>query len=185
MKKILAMALLSIQTTVTLACTAYSPMSVVVPSLNGIPTAGKDCKEAPLEQCFCTDEVVWEHYELVDNEVVDYISKVNEVSCTDSVDCGAKFILLECADINQKINNYDLLQVYCALPVMKIDGKKLVESPSKKAAYEAAQAEGKELEISNRRAKRLARKEAKESIDDANTVAKLKGIVKKLIEAQE
>jgi len=59
-------------------------------------------------------------------------------------DCDDKFSSLIC-DSGSKINNYDLLEVYCATDVMRF-AKKLQESPVKKAAYEAEQSAKASLE---------------------------------------
>jgi len=76
--------------------------------------------------------------EEVDNIVLDYVAKLQEESCLDIADCDIKFAALVCAE-GVAINNYDLLQVYCAKDIMKVDGKKLQESAAKKAAQEAKQ----------------------------------------------
>ena len=99
------------------------------------------------EPCHCVDNVDPYISELVDNIVLDYIAKSNEIICSDAMDCDAKFIELSCSLDEEKIKNYDLLSVYCAKPIYKIEGKKLAESASKKASYEAAQAAKKQLEI--------------------------------------
>lgn len=123
------------------ACQLSIPESYVPTFLNP-PVSGHymKCEEKPEEKCFCVDSVDPWSSELVDNEVIDYISKLNETSCSDIADCDAKFITASCDPFYEKINNYDLLQVYCVKNIIKIDGKKLAESPSKKAAYEAAKA---------------------------------------------
>lgn len=96
--------------------------------------------------CYCADGISWEYAELVDNEVLDYISKLNEVSCESQEDCDNKFQTSSCLEGYEKIKNYDQLEVYCVKDVMKIDGKKLVNSTSKKATYDAAQATKAQLE---------------------------------------
>lgn len=106
-----------------------------------------DCNSSEQHVCFDIDACNLEICELVDNEVLDYISKSNEITCSDELDCDAKFIEISCSLDEEKIKNYDLLSVYCTKPIYKIDGKKLAESPSKKATYEAAQAAKKQLEI--------------------------------------
>ena len=130
------------------ACQISIPESYVPTFLNP-PVSGHymKCEDKPEEKCFCVDSVDPWASELVDNEVIDYISKLNETSCSDIADCDAKFIELSCSLDEEKIKNYDLLSVYCAKPIYKIDGKKLVENAEKKAAYEAAQASKKQLEI--------------------------------------
>ena len=152
---------------------------------NGEGVAGLyECKDKPLEKCHCFDNLgAWETLELVDEYVVDYISKVDEVACESELDCDDKFAALTCAE---KIKNYESLSVYCAVPVMKIDGKKLVENKAKKAAHEAAKVEEEAQELTKRDRKKAVRKALKEAdLDGANSIVKLKAIVKALIEAQE
>lgn len=142
--KYLVLLVLSINT--ALACRLSIPESYVPTFLNP-PVVGKymSCEDAPAEKCHCVDSVNSWYAELVDNEVLDYISKLNETSCDSIEDCDAKFITSQCLTDYEKIKNYDLMQVYCVKNVMKIDGKKLVESPTKKAAYLAAQANAEGL----------------------------------------
>jgi hypothetical protein len=113
--------------------------TVYVDSLRCLKIEGVECFDVaacPINEC-----------ELVDNYVLDYIAKSNETACTDELDCDTKFIELSCSLDEEKIKNYDLLSVYCAKPIYKIEGKKLAESASKKAAHEAAEASKKQLEI--------------------------------------
>jgi hypothetical protein len=140
--------LVAFQIATAKACQLSIPESYVPTFLNP-PVSGHyiKCEEKPDEKCFCVDSVDPWTSELVDNVVLDYIAKSNEIICTDELDCDAKFIELSCSLDEEKIKNYDLLSVYCAKPIYKIEGKKLVESASKKAAYEAAQASKKQLEI--------------------------------------
>ena len=151
--------------------------TVYVNSARCIEVEGVECFDVaacPLDEC-----------ELIDNEVLDYISKTNETSCTDELDCDAKFIEISCSLDEEKIKNYDLLNVYCTKPIYKIDGKKLVESEEKKAAYKAARKAEKDLELDKKEAKKLLKLSIKEDIKNATTVAKLKALIEKLIEAQE
>ena len=136
------------------ACQLSIPESYVPTFLNP-PVSGPYMK-CESEPCHCVDNVDPYISELVDNIVLDYIAKSNEIICTDELDCDAKFIELSCSLDEEKIKNYDLLSVYCAKPIYKIDGKKLVENAEKKAAYKAA-----------KEAKRIAR-EAKIAQKEAN-----------------
>ena len=160
------------------------PISEVVKAINLEPNAGSiTCEQLPQEQCFDYSGVNWHYAELIDNKVIDYISKVDEVACESELDCDDKFAALDCAE---KIKNYELLSVYCAVPVMKIGGKKLVENKAKKAAHEAAKVEEEAQELTKRDRKKAVRKALKEAdLDGANSIVKLKAIVKALIEAQE
>ena len=131
-----------------LACQLSIPESYI-PTFLAPPVSGgyMKCEDKPEEKCFCVEAVDPWTSELADNEVLDYIAKSNEITCSDELDCDAKFIELSCSLDEEKIKNYELLSVYCAKPIYKIDGKKLVENSEKKAAYEAAQASKKQLEI--------------------------------------
>jgi hypothetical protein len=131
-----------------LACQLSIPESYIPTFLNPPVSGGyMKCEEKPEEKCFCVEAVDPWTSELVDNLVLDYIEKSNEIACVDELDCDAKFIEISCSLDEEKIKNYDLLSVYCAKPIYKIEGKKLAESASKKAAYEAAQSSKKQLEI--------------------------------------
>ena len=127
------------------ACQISIPESYVPTFLN--PPVSGPYEKCESEPCHCVDNVDPYISELVDNIVLDYIAKSNEITCNDELDCDAKFIELSCSLDEEKIKNYDLLSVYCAKPIYKIDGKKLAENAEKKAAYKAAQASKKQLEI--------------------------------------
>jgi hypothetical protein len=93
------------------------------------------CNEKP---CLCADGIEWSYAELGDNVVLDYIDKKDVVSCASSIDCNEKFEVHTCSlGDYTKIKNYDLREVYCVKEITKVDGKKLVNSPVKKAAHEA------------------------------------------------
>ena len=167
----------------SLACQISIPESYI-PTFLAPPVSGhyQKCESEP---CHCVDNVDPYISELIDNEVLDYIAKSNETSCTDEIDCDAKFIEISCSLDEEKIKNYELLNVYCTKPIYKIDGKKLVESEEKKAAYKAARKAEKDLELDKKEAKKLLKLSIKEDIKNATTVAKLKALIEKLIEAQE
>lgn len=68
--------------------------------------------------------------------VEDNYLKADTEDCSDEADCTAKFVALVCSqDDWQKINNIELLQVYC----VKLAGKKLVKDVSGFNAYKATQ----------------------------------------------
>lgn len=192
----------------------YLPESEVVKALNKEPNAGsKTCQDLPEETCHNYDGIQWEIAELADNYVLDYIAKENEQSCELLIepkpepvegeervpfdpdeervpfnpykDCDDKFIELSCSIDSEKIKNYETLSVYCAVEVMKVDGKKLVESAEKKAAYKAARKAEKDAEQSAKEAKKALKLAIKEDVKTATTVAKLKVLIEKLIEAQD
>jgi hypothetical protein len=167
---------------------------------NGVPPL-YSCADKPDEECLCADSIIWEEAEIIDIEVLDYISKENVQACElliepESIegeepkpfskyqDCDDKFTALVC-DKGEAVKNYDELEVYCVKNVMKTE-KKLVNSPVKKAAHEALKT-AKEKEIKDKESKINAAKEALKNadIDGATTIAKLKVIVKALLEAQE
>jgi hypothetical protein len=119
------------------ACKNSAPESVVRAMTKEQEIEGKECKDLPDEQCICFDGIDVNSAELVDNMVLDFIRKENAVSCTDEADCLAKEAEQVCT-LGKVIRTES--EVYCAVEVMKADGKKLVESESKKAAREAAAA---------------------------------------------
>ena len=168
---------------------------------NGVPPLYK-CEDKPEEKCHCADDVIWETAEFVDNEVLDYIKKIDAVSCEKLVkpeaiegeevlpfneyqDCDDKFEALACNGKQEKIKNYDSMEVYCAKEIMKVDGKKLVNSESKKAQRKAEKEAEKEAELSNKAAKKALKLSIKDDIKNATTVAKLKAVIEKMIEVQE
>ena len=164
MKYLIAL-IISINT--ALACQVSIPESYVPTFLNP-PVMGHYPKCNESEACYCADSVNPWTAELVDNVVVDYIAKTDEVSCELQTepeviivegeepierlpfnpyqDCDDKFIEISCKDGAEAIKNYDLMQVYCAKEIMKIDGKKLIESEVKKAAHVAAKKAEKDAE---------------------------------------
>lgn len=138
------------------------------------------------EPCHCVDKINAWHAELVDNAVLDYIAKSNETACVDELDCDAKFIELSCSLDEEKIKNYDSLSVYCAKPVYKIEGKKLVENPDKKAAYEASQLADKASKEKKEKDKKAAiQKFLATDISKANSIVKLQAILIDLQKSQE
>ena len=68
---------------------------------------------------------------------------------------------------------------------INVETKVLKNSEVKKAALEAKKQAEKELELSNKAAKKALKQSIKNDIKDATTVAKLRALVEKLIEAQE
>lgn len=108
----------------------------------------RTCELIEKSNCYDFLNCPREFCDIVDNVVLDYVKKENTQPCnllenTESLeefnqykDCDDKFSVLACEQ-GTPIKNYDQLEVYCAVEVMKVDGKKLVESPEKKAAYEA------------------------------------------------
>lgn len=164
------------------ACQISIPESYVPTFLN--PPVSGHYQKCESEPCHCVDKINPYYSELVDNEVVDYVSQKQYESCIDEADCDQKFSYLVCTE-GTEIKNYETLSVYCAVDVMRIDGKKLVESPSKKAAYEAAKQAEKEAEQLAKENKEALKLAVRAEIKDATTVAKLRALVEKLIEAQE
>lgn len=168
---------------------------------NGVPPLFK-CSDKPEEKCHCADEVIWEQADFEDDIVLDYIKKVDVVSCEKLIapeviegeeplpfneyqDCDDKFEALVCKDKQEKIKNYDSMEVYCAKEIMKIDGKKLVNSEAKKAQKKAERQAEKELEETKKEAKKALKQAIKADIKDATTVAKLRALIEKLIEVGE
>lgn len=85
------------------------------------------------------EAINFNYADLMDNYVLDYVSKQGEQSCQSELDCDAAFASFTC-QTGEAIKNYKTLSLYCAVDVMKIDGKKLVNNPAKKAAYDLAEA---------------------------------------------
>lgn len=174
----------------------HLPESEVIKAINLEPNAGSvSCKDRPDEKCYSYEGIQWETAELVDNEVLDFIKKSNEVKCElkeiepsesdikmfSYEDCDKKVEALDCGK-NEKIKNYDIGEVYCIKNIMKIDGKKLVNSPEKKKKHEE-----KLKDIEDKRKAKSDKKASLKNIDidKINTVKELKAIVKDLIELQE
>jgi len=127
---------------------------------NGVPPLFS-CSDKPDEDCFCADTIIWEQAEIINVDVLDHIKKKQVESCeklpeleviegeeplpfSEYADCDAKFEALVC-DNGEKIKNYDSLEVYCAVEVMK-KVNKLVNSEVKKAEIESSRAIKKQLE---------------------------------------
>lgn len=173
---------ISLNISTALACQLSIPESYIPTFLNP-PVSGHYMK-CESEPCHCVDSVDPWTYELIDNEVIDYVAKSNEIACVDELDCDAKFIEISCSLDEEKIKNYELLSVYCAKPIYKIDGKKLAESPSRKAAHLAAK-EAKKIAKDVKIAKKLADKvelfALKKADIDAMTVSQRNAVMIKLI----
>ena len=164
------------------ACQISIPESYVPTFLN--PPVSGHYQKCESEPCHCVDNVDPYISELVDNIVLDYIAKSNEIACVDELDCDAKFIEISCNLDEEKINNYDLLQVYCVKNIMKIDGKKLVENSEKKAAYKAAKEAkriAKEAKIAQKEANKVELFALKKADIDAMTVSQRNAVIVKLI----
>ena len=164
------------------ACQLSIPESYVPTFLNP-PVSGPYMK-CESEPCHCVDNVDPYISELVDNIVLDYIAKSNEVACVDELDCDAKFIELSCSLDEEKIKNYELLSVYCAKPIYKIDGKKLAENAEKKAAYKAAKEArriAREAKIAQKEANKVELFALKKADIDAMTVSQRNAVTMKIL----
>ena len=106
----------------------------IYPAVEDCKNKHSDCLEIPESVSSCKELL---DYESVDNMVIDFIRKENAVSCLDEADCLAKEAAQVCT-IGKVIRTES--EVYCAVEVMKAEGKKLVVSEEKKAAREAAEA---------------------------------------------
>jgi hypothetical protein len=164
------------------ACSNSIPMSEVVKAVALEPDAGsKTCADLPQEQCVCYDGIDWNSADLVDNEVVDFIRKEQVDSCASPEECQLKLEALVCVKGKPIMTESE---VYCAVEMMKKDGKKLVESPVKKAAKELKENDEKEALKLKLEARKLARERLKAlNPDGARTIADLKAMVRDLIEA--
>jgi hypothetical protein len=90
-----------------------------------------DCERVSGEECFDLGIYPSSIHSEYDKEVDDYTRptyfKADELSCSDEIDCSAKFLALTCTQNDYyKIKNLDLLQVYC----VKLAGyeKKFIKS---------------------------------------------------------
>lgn len=158
-----------------LACQLSIPESYVPTFLN--PPVSGHYQKCESEPCHCVDSINPWYSELVDNEVIDYVAWRQVESCTDEADCDDKFSRIVCTE-GEEIKNYEQLSVYCAVNIMKIDGKKLVESPSKKAAYEAAKLAEKEAEEDKVLNKKAAIERVKAFEPKGTTISALKAELK-------
>lgn len=161
----------------------------------GVPPLYK-CEDKPDEKCHCADSIIWEQAEITDIDVVDYVKKENAEKCemveidngsvrfSSYKDCDDKFEKLICKE-GEAIKNYFQLEVYCAVNVMKKE-KAIVNSEIKKDQKEAIEEAKKLAEKVKAQKIENAKQTLKElDINGATTVAKLKVIVKALLEAQE
>lgn len=132
------------------ASTNCAPESIIRAMTQNIPIAGKECKDAPTEQCICFDGINVMDSDLIDNMVIDFIRKEKEEACLDEADCQLKLEALVCS-LGSPVKNLESLSVYCAVEAYKKDGVKLVESPAKKtarlASEKAAEDSKKALEL--------------------------------------
>jgi hypothetical protein len=156
-----------------------------------VPTLVSDGPSAiemscPSGDCVCTDGIDVSLAAYVDNIVLDYVSKVGVVTCDtsiDMVDCDTKFAALTCSE-GVAIKNYLLQEVYCAVGVMKADGKKLVVDEAKLAAKDAEKAARqvvKAAKIANREALKAELFALKKSEIDAMSVSQRNGVLFKLL----
>lgn len=136
MKKILLASFLFLSLP-AFSCVNTIPQSEAEREIKKIPASTTlSCGDLPDEPCLCFDGIILEAAELVDNEVVDYVAWKQFESCKDELDCEEKFSRLSCKEGAEK-KNLENMSVYCAVNIMKKEGKKLVNSPEKKAAFEA------------------------------------------------
>jgi len=157
------------------ACQLSIPESYVPTFLN--PPVSGHYEKCESEPCHCVDKINPYFAELVDNYVLDYVSQRQYESCLDQSDCDDKFSRIVCTE-GEEIKNYETLSVYCAVNVMKIEGKKLVESAEKKAAHESLKALEKQVEIAKIENKKLALEQIKAFEPKATTIAGLKAELK-------
>lgn len=179
MKYLIALSLISFNSFACLNPISESNASKAIEF--GVEKSEISCNEGT---CYCADGINLKIAELVDNEVIDYVSQKQYESCMDEADCDDKFSRIVCTE-GTEIKNYETLSIYCAVDVMKVEGKKLVESEAKKDAHKAARKAEKDAEQSAKEAKKALKLAIKEDVKTATTVAKLKVLIEKLIEAQD
>jgi len=167
--KYLLLFILSINT--ALACQLSIPESYVPTFLN--PPVSGHYEKCEKEPCHCVDNVNPYFSELINNEVIDYVAWRQVETCSDELDCDEKFSYLKCTE-GTEIKNFEQLSVYCAVNIMKIEGKKLVESAEKKQAYESIKALEKQVETAKVENKKSAIERVKAFEPKGTTIAALK-----------
>jgi hypothetical protein len=135
------------------------------------------CEEAENHPCYDIDICPEKYCELVDNYILDHIATRQYEVCESEEDCDEKFSRIVCVE-GEEIKNYETLSVYCAVNIMRAEGKKLVESPSKKAAYEAKMIADREAIQIHLKEKLAAKARVKAFIPVATTVLGLKAELK-------
>lgn len=165
-----------------ISCKLSIPESYVPTFLNP-PVSGhyEKCEDKPEEKCHCVEKIDPWSAELIDNEVIDFIRKENTLSCASEEEC----LKIESEKVCEKgkvIRTES--EVYCAVEMMKKDGKKLVESESKKEARRVARQAEKDAEDAEDKARKDSLKALKDAppVDEpvGTTIAQLRGEVKEL-----
>ena len=146
-------------------CKNKLPMSEVVKAMNLEAGAGKvKCKEKPKEQCICFDGIKWETAKVVDRYIENKEKPIREKSetepCEGEKDCQAILKGKQCENFkSEKFYNAEFTEVWCSEITgyeQKIEGKKLIESDTKRLAYEQ--------ELDSKEATKLAKEQRKEEL---------------------
>lgn len=116
-----------------------------------------NCQQTKNSECIVYPGGDCREMELIDNEVVDFVRKENVLSCASEDECKALEAVHLC-DKGKVIRTES--EVYCAVEMMKKDGKKLV---------------GSELKKEQRRAERQAQKDAEKVREEKKKAFKFKG----------
>ena len=181
-----------------LACQVSVPTSEAQRIIDALPSGVPplwSCKDKPEEKCHCVGKIQWEFADWEDDYVIDYVAQRQYESCVKAEyseefpeanlyqDCDDKFSSLVCTEGNP-IKNYETLSVYCAVNVMKVEGKKLVESSIKKTAYEAikeAKKIAREAKIAAKEANKVELFALKKADIDAMTVSQRNAVTMKIL----
>jgi hypothetical protein len=154
------------------------------------------CEDKKDEQCLEFSHIEkWEYAEFIDNYENGkpiYSPRKNETACEAKESCELLRTNL-CKEDELFFYAENLIlsgyEAYCAKLEgyeQVLNGKKLVNSPTKKAAYEAAIKAKEDVEKVKVLEKETKKNELKETdFSKVSTIAQLKALVQKLIEAQE
>lgn len=166
---------------------AHADRFVSLADMNSCQTSGADlysdrdnCEKSEGSVCVSFPGESCQDYDVVDNMVVDFIRKEKEESCLDLDDCQLKLEALVC-EAGYPVKNLESMSVYCAVEFLKKDGMKLVVSPAKKAAREAAEKAAQDAKLAEAAEKELAVKEIVEGADvKGTTIAALRAEINAL-----
>lgn len=190
------------------ACLSKAPKSIVEKMIAGETVAGKDCKEAPEEECVCFDGVDVSASKFTDefmNGNPIYSAKQNVTACVmelKEVEEGQESEEVLCEDLRASLCEapYEFYyaenlilsgyEAYCTkllgFEQVKTGKKILVVDGAKKAAHEKKKQDDKLKREEAKAKKQTAKGEIKKvDFEKINTVKALKDVVQQLIEAMD
>ncbi len=152
-------------------CSIDSGADLFSDKINCERTKGSTCIEYPGGICHDLD--------VVDIMVPDRVKKEKAETCFDQIDCSAKEAALVCEQ-GRPIRT--MFEVYCAVEIMKKEGKKLVHNEGKKQERERL-LKIKETEEQAAKDKKKTDKDAlRAQVKTAKTIKELAGILEKVLE---